>query len=233
MPFRTLARRWVAVAASVAALGATAGGLRAAGRASRTFRPAAPVGSSGPEVLLLRTNAAVARAWRSRGLRGRVVLHAGRFLHFVEDGAPAQEAFAGAGSGRRIDSAVAAAAGPRSHLWVAAATGIARRVHYLIPPRALSERLATIPAQPSALPLAVDDEAHPRTVDGAPPRLSEPVLLDVNASWFDEAEGTELLALLREAGTTTDLVTLSLGEGNDDVSDGARERLRAFAAMLD
>jgi len=175
----------------------------------------------------------VAQAWRSRGLRGRIVLHAGRFLHFIEDGVPVREAFAGTGSGRRMDAAFAAAAGPRSHLWVAAATGIARRVHYLIPPRALRERLATIPAQPSALPLAVDDEAHPRTVDGAPPRLSEPVLLDVNASWFDEAEGTELLALLREAGTTTDLVTLSLGEGNDDVSDGARERLRAFAAMLD
>jgi len=226
------AGRWGAAAAVLAFASASAGGLHVAGRAGRTFVTAgAPVGP-GPEVVLVRTNADAARAWHARGLRGRVVLHAGRFLHFVEESGSLLELSRGPGSGRAWERVLLEAAGPRNHLWVAAAGGVARSVRYLSPPAALRVRLGAIGKAGSTLPLAIPDRAFPRWIDEEAPRLAEPVLVDVNASWFDESGGEELLALLRRAGTTTDLVTLSLAEGNDDVSEAARARLRAFAASL-
>ncbi len=229
---RANASGWVVAALVVTVAAASAVGLHALGRAVRPFGTASALGTPGPEILLVRTNGGAAVAWRSRGLRGRVVLHAGRFLHFVTEERAFRPMASGPGSGGDWAAAVFGGAGKRNHLWVAAVTGVARRVHYLSPPGALRERLQAIGRSGSALPLDIDERALPRTIDAAPPRLAEPVLLDVNASWFDESGGDELLVLLRAAGTTADVVTLSLAEGNEDVSDAARERVRAFAAKL-
>ena len=87
-----------------------------------------------------------------------------------------------------MDAALLAAAGPRNHLWVAAELGIARHVWFVSPPAALSARLATLDRARADLPIRIDAQAHPRELDGRAPVCDEAVLLDVNASWFDEGE---------------------------------------------
>ena len=213
-------RRAIALAAIAVLSGAA---LHLLGRARRVIGPGRPVSAAGAEVLLVRRNGAVLEAWRERGLRGRVVVHVGRFLHFVAEDDPAEPA-AALHAPRH--------AGARNHLRVAAETGIARRIVYVIPPAALAARLRAEGADPALPSLAFPAEAFPRAIAAAPPASDEPVLLDVNASWFDEATPEALLAALRDARLASDLVTLSLAEDAGDVSDRARDGLRRFAANL-
>ena len=209
--------------------------LGAVGRARRTVGPARPVEAGRTEVLLVARNADVAAAWATRGERGRVVLHAGRFLHFVpaDPAWLAAQAAAGAGSARAVDAAALAAADQRSYLWAAAEAGVARRIAYLVPPRTFARRLEASAAAPGGATAAGPRDAPwlLRTASPAAPG-GEPVLLDVNASWFDEAGGDDLLRLLGEARVEADLVILSLAEDAPAVPEAARAALRAFAARL-
>jgi hypothetical protein len=206
--------------------------LDTTGRAAR--RP--PQAPPSPRVLLLRTDADVLGAWRARELRGRTVVHAGRFLHFVDDRVRSltSELLARPGTGRLLDDRLAAASGPRDYLAVAASLGIARRIHYVSPRRALTERLDVLaPGGVPDLPLRIDVQSFPRYLDGRLPPVGEPVLLDVNASWFDEEEGATLLEAIGAAGLRVELATLSLAEDGPDVSPGARDALRDFARRLE
>jgi len=202
------------------------------GRAARGS--SSPAEGGIPEVLLLRTDAEVVRAWRSRGLRGRTVVHAGRFLHFVgADGAGLLDrTLTAPGAGATLDPLLEAQATPASYLWVAFQLRVARRLFFVSPPKALADRLRSLDQDDSALPLQIDAEAAPRALDRSAPHLAEPVLLDVNASWFDEADGEALLAGVRAARLRVELVTVTLAEDADDVSPAARVAARAFAAAL-
>ncbi len=224
-------RHWSLAAAVTAATVSCAFGLEAAGRFARVVGRAAAPGA-GAEVLVIRTNADVVRTWRTRGLRGRVVLHFGRFLHFVEDEVIPVEGMAAPGHGRAVDAALLTEAGPRNYLRIAAELDIARRVEFVSPPAALGARLSSIGRAQADLPLDIDDGPQARELDAAPPAVSEPVLVDVNASWFDEGDPTRLVAELRTARISSDLVTVSLAEDSADVSDRARERARAFARAI-
>jgi hypothetical protein len=188
-----------------------------------------------PPVLLARTSADVVKAWRSHGMRARTIVHAGRFLHFVEShGAKTVRlALTERGSGAKADALLQAEASPANYLWVAASTNVARRIFYLSPPKALAARLDSLRLTPAALPLQIDAAAIPRTLAASPPHLlEEPVLLDVNASWFDEADGATLLASVRGSGLRMELVTVGLAEDAADVTPAARAAARAFAASL-
>ncbi len=224
-------RCWALAVAVAAAMVTYAIGLEVAGRFTRVMGRAAMAGA-GAEVLVVRTNADVVRAWHARGVRGRVVVDFGRFLHFVEDETIPAEAMAAPGRGRVADAALLAAAGPRNYLRIAAELDIARRVEFVSPPAALDARLSSIGRAQADLPLDIDDGPLARELDAAPPAVSEPVLVDVNASWFDEGEPALLVAELRTARMSSDLVTVSLAEDSTDVSDRARERARAFAHAI-
>jgi len=76
---RAIALAIVAVLAGVA--------LHLLGRSRRVIGRGRPIAAA--EVLLVHRNGAVLDAWRERGLRGRVVVHVGRFLHFVSEDDPA------------------------------------------------------------------------------------------------------------------------------------------------
>jgi hypothetical protein len=225
------ARVWLAAAGVAVASLAALATLDAAGRAARDA-PGLPAAE--PEVLLVRTSAAAVEAWRARGVRGCTVVHAGRFLHFVSDeDAPVVAAvLTGPGRGSALDDALVRRAGPRNHLWVAAATGLAWRVAYVPPPRALDERLAALGLGRDAVPARLASETFPRLLLAAPPRTDERVVLDVNASWFDEGTPADLLDALRASGLRPALVTLSLAEDATDVSAAARAALRVFGATL-
>lgn len=208
--------------------------LQSVGRSSRRG-PAMSGGRPGAaEIVLARSDAEVVAAWRSRQLRGLTLVHAGRFLHFVEDDGVrlTRRTLTVPGTGAELDRLLAASAAPPNHLWVAASLGVVRRIFYVSPPRALEARLASLGVGPGSLPIRVDAETFPRNLHRSPPRLDEPVLLDVNASWFDESDATALLGALRASGLAVALATISLAEDAEDVSPAARDAARAFAAEL-
>jgi hypothetical protein len=206
--------------------------LDAIGRASRGPIRATAGGTT--EVFLSQTDAGVLGAWRSRGLRGRTVVHAGRYLHFVgeEEAQLLSRTLTVPGTGRKLDQLLEARAAPPNYLRVAVALRVARRLFFVSPPKALADRLGSLGLTAAALPLHIDVEATPRTLDGTPPQLEEPVLLDVDASWFDEADGHTLLAALRGSRLKIELATVSLAEDAEDVTPAARDAARGFATEL-
>lgn len=209
-------------------------GLEAAGRGARRMGSSAPVARGGAEVALVRDGAEALGAWRSRGFRGRVVVHVGRFLHFVEPeeaGRLGRGELLRTGSGRIVVEEVARRVEDVSYLWAAAQAGVARRIAYAEPPATFRARAAALELAGDG-PLDLQIMGFPREARPALPSVSEPVLLDVAASWFDEGTGEELSRMLEASGLRVDLVTLNLLEGSADVSDAARARLRAFGERV-
>jgi hypothetical protein len=234
-PSRTEARR-DALAAGLVAVVSGAISLLVVGAGSTAQREVTGTAPDArrPRVLLLGTDREVVRTWAASGLRGRTVVHAGRFLHYIDD--EIVELTAGVltrpGTGRALDESLDARASPRNYLAVASATGVARRIFYVSPPRALDQRLASLGMTREALPLRIDAGPAPRVLDGTFPSLEEPVLLDIDASWFDESDGDALLRALSSRGLKIELATLPLAEDADDVSPSARQALQAFAPLL-
>ena len=219
----------IVVAATVLAIG-----LEHLGRTSRRVRAAAPALAGTVEVVLARNGAEVLRAWRERGFTGRTVMHVGRFLHFVEpSGADHLQAelLTGPGQGPVLVEAFARQANDENYLWTAAETGVARRLLYVSPEGSLRLRAAEL-EEPFDGSLDLELNGFTREATVTVPPVAEPVLLDVAASYFDEGSGEALFHMLEEAGIRADLVTLSLLEGSDGVTESARNRLRAFALAL-
>ncbi len=215
-------RRTLPVSLAIAlALAGTALGLEGVGRSARAMGAARSLRDGRLEVHLVGDAAAVYRLWKEAGVRGRTLVQVGRFLHFV----PAQDddPFTGActalpfaGAEAKLDN--------RNFLWVAGYAGVVRRAYYVVPP----ERFR----KPAGTWDRVDVEGFPLRVSTRLPRLREPVLFDVHASYFEATDGAALLDELRASGLATDLVTMDLAQDSPDVSDRARDRLRAFARAL-
>lgn len=160
------------------------------------------------------------------------MVHAGRFLHFVvppEASAQAVALLDRPGSTPRLLRAFAGRVDHQNYLWVAAETGVARRVDYLSPPAALRARLEALGRPASAAEAEISFEGFPRSMGLRAPRTDEPVLLDISASWFDESDEAALVAALRAAKLRAAVVTLCLSEGAPDVSEAARARLQELA----
>lgn len=223
-------RAGVAAALTLAAACAVPLGLNALGRSTRAFvrSPAA-----GPELVVVANGREALSAWRARGLRGRALVHAGRFLHFVEE---TQGATRGAvlrpGAGDALTQRLVSGAGPTDYLWVAASAGVARRIAYVAPPTALAERLAALGQPAEALPIPLPSRDFPRELHGALPGFDEPVLVEVSASWFDDPRAPDLSAALRAGRPRCDLVVVNLATDAADVSDGARAAARELAAAI-
>ncbi|HET9555421.1 MAG TPA: hypothetical protein VFP50_20830 [Anaeromyxobacteraceae bacterium] len=217
---------WLAACCVAVPVALQAGGL--------SLREPAGVGRRAPTVVVARTDAEVVAAWRARGYVGWTVVHAGRFLHFVDDEGSrlTRRTLTEAGTGPALDRLLEAAATPADYLWTAASLRVARRLFYVSPPGALRGRLAALGRAAEVLPLRIDAAAIPRTLDALPPSLDEPVLLDVNASWFDDADAGALREALRRARLRCGLVIVSLAEDAADVSPAARSAARAFAASF-
>lgn len=236
-PTRPSARRLWAFSIVIALVAlAIFAALEVVARAARRIGTAGVVPSSHAEVVLARNGAEVLGLWRARGVGGRIVVHVGRFLHFVEPEQAAhlqQEVLTGVGTGRRLVADLAAMVRSENYLWTASETGVARTVLFTEPSASLLARASALDlALAEGEPLDLEYKAFPREAGTDLPRVGEPVLLDIGASYFDEGTGEALMDMLRRAGLRSDLVTLNLLEGNEDVSDSARARLRAFRLTI-
>lgn len=224
---RPLARGWAAVAGLVAFSALTVGGVEVLGRTTRLYH-------GETEILLVRSGRAALHAWRERRVQGRILVHAGRFLHFVDDDRDAamREALTATGRGKELDDLLERLAGPAKYLWVAASTGIVRQIVYVSPPEALDERLGKLGWTRAALPASIPWEVFPRTLEASFPRIDEQVILEICASWFDDPRATDPVGQILASGLHPDLIVVNLAEDAEDVSEPAREKARALAAAL-
>jgi hypothetical protein len=211
--------------------------LQGFARARRVMETSEPVASGGVVPVTAANGRAVLEEWLRRGVAGRTVLHVGAFLHSVTPagfGRTAAPLEAKAGEEAALRDAIRGAASDQSYLWAAVELGIARRIVFVEPRKAILSRASDLDRPPPGPgePLDLGVRGLDRVAYDRVPRLPEPVLLDVAASWFEEGDPEALWAELQAAGLRADVVTLNRLGGSDDVRDGARERLAAFAARF-
>lgn len=209
--------------------------LHREGKASRVFERIYSLSEANIPAYMLNRSSDLYSLWKKKGLRGRIVLHMGRYFHFVS----AENAlhFGGIGDFEEAREWVRRGAETsvteRNFLWVAVEHDIAREIYHLLPRSSFGQLLE------KARPEERDDEGiitsyygSKRVITDRIPHLHEPVLLNIDASFFESSDVAAIAAELKESGLKVDLLTLCLSEDNPDVSTVERERLREFSRVF-
>lgn len=177
-------------------------------------------------------------AWKSNGLRGRVLVSLSRRLNFVF---PTEKAIMPSGlfppEYFSFSQAVERNLGAENFLLVSLESGLARKIVHLVPERLYAERFAFRRDNGGAVHeqdrVALTFFGSPRIITTmrhfAPPR--EPVLLYVNASVFRDDEPEALLRWLLATDLEADQVALCRSFDDSEVTEGERKKLAAFGRL--
>ena len=203
-----------------------------AGERARTYRP---VPEGHVEIRVVRTSAQLYRYWQRLGLQGRIVVHAGRYLHYVDD----EEHPLGYAAPPSYPVTVTSVRGEREKrvdhtnlLWLAVQANIARCLYMVMTPADFTARFTSgtdTPPRERDGSIRVHDFGAPRIILDAIPRVGERVVLNMDASYFSGDSGGQLLQSLRDGKLHADVITLCLSEDNPDVT--ASERVRALETV--
>lgn len=167
--------------------------------------------------------------WQKQRVHGRIVVHLGRFLHFMEAGYSS-------GGPPQIATIVAdhehftiKRTSYKDFLWVAFQTNIAREIYTVLPPADFKARFDTTQTQKE---IVTHEYCSPRIFATNLPEVSEPVLLNIDASFFASTDAAQLIDNLIKSGLKADIVTICLAEDNPDVTDLDRQKARNFVKLL-
>ncbi len=124
-------------------------------------------------------------------------------------------------------------------LWVSGTLGQVRRIYHVLPPVDLQRRvdegrrLGYPGIAADGLSIRANADGYLRWISSDIPRLREPVVLLVEASYFD-AGGTseDLVRGITEAELAIALLTLCEERADPNVSDAARDELERFGGSL-
>lgn len=178
--------------------------------------------------------------WKRLGMHGRLLLHFGRFVHFV----PIEENVLFAGNGQfpvrttnmleyyeqKIDNT--------NFLWVATQANIGRSARIVMPPSDFRDKydIAVQSHNPDVSLNATGIVTHYHgtrwVISDRVIPVEEPVLVSVDASYFAQSDPASLLAELVSSGISTDLMILYRGVDNPEVTDRERQRLNEFAKLV-
>lgn len=176
--------------------------------------------------------------WKKSGYKGRVIVSLSRRLNFIESEESALippasfpvKVF-------NLATSIEAALDDKNFLFVSLLEGITREIIHIVPDRAFQEKQRFAEKNGIAATngkIKVPFRGSPRWI--APlselKQITEPVLLYVNASFFEEIEPAALFNHLRDIGLKTDLVVLCRSFDDDEVTPLEREKLDAFARMM-
>jgi len=228
----------------VLALVTTLFGLEKAGRSARFAGTAHALTDSSLPLKVLAEPGDVFALWKQQGVRGTIIVHVGRELHF----APVEKDNESAAPSFPIVVTAAAlkyepALDAKNFLWLAMRTNMARQVITVLPDDSFREKVSLVreAMQKGYLGiLAMDNRtivAHElgskRVIaDGYLPAIDEPVVLNVDSSIFDSYEPAALHAMIGKSGLKIALMTCCLSESNAAVTDQARARLKEFAQLV-
>lgn len=197
-----------------------------AGRVSALMADSA--NGAGSPIRLVKTTSDVLHVWHQASVKGRIVVHVGRYLHFVPvDGVrptSTTQLFPFdplAGLADQISE--------QNFLWFSMRNRVAREVHTVLPPEVMRMKLEAAALDPDSDLLELRDLGNLRVLRNSLPTLIEPVLLNLDASYFDSTAADGLAEALVRSGLRWDVATLCLAIDNPLVSDRQRTAALAWA----
>lgn len=207
--------------------------METAGARGRKFHPVMDSGVI--EIRVIRTNVELYNYWKSLGLNGRIVLHAGRYLHYVADdetamGYKATPTYPVIIQPTKVE--LEKRVNYTNVLWVAVQTNIARALYMLMTTDDFNARFsseADFPEHRKGGAFKDHDFGAPRVILDTIPPVKEQVVLNMDASYFSGVFGENLLNKIQEGALRADVITLCLSEDNPDVRE--HERLQAMKVL--
>lgn len=180
--------------------------------------------------------------WEEKQVHGRVAVHLGKFLHFLK---PASHS-SGSGAPMEITRGTTYAdilandathynndrADHKSYLWVAFQTNLIRAIYHVIPPDDFIKRFQLKDASEAQKDKVQHEFGSPRIITTRLPVIAEPVLLNIDASFFASTDPAQFLALLLKSGIKSDVISVCLAEDNPDVSAADRQKMQTFIGLL-
>lgn len=183
--------------------------------------------------------------WKKQGYSGNVLIHVGNYLHFIPQNSPLV-------STRRLPSreeivrqilAYESALTHRNVLWVAMQENMLRYIHVVLPHvtyekkrQEISRGMKHAPSYERAILRSSEiDDAEMgllRTLSDTMPKVNEPVLVNIDASYLATSDIQSFAMALKQSGLRIRLLTFCLSEDSPDVNDQDRERLRQLAQIL-
>jgi len=168
--------------------------------------------------------------WKEKQVRGRIVVHLGKFLHFTESEPPGTTLIPEVVNYHSHFSD--AQTSYRDFLWVALQTNIAREIITVIPPEDFKERFGLDKSLSAPHDVVNHEYGSLRTFTTRLPSTPEPVLLNIDASYFASTDAAQLMDSLLKSALQADMVTICLAEDNPDVTDPERKKLLEFVRLL-
>lgn len=193
-------------------------------------------------VYVVHNTSDVCTLWQEKHAYGRVAVHLGRFLHFLRPGTASyaelsqmqltgttsyQDIFANDHNHFNNDRA-----DYKSYLWVAFQSNMVREIYNVIPPGDFQKRFGLKDAAAVQKDIFEHASGSPLISTTRLPALAEPVLLNIDASFFASTDPAQFLALLLKSGIKSDIISVCLAEDNPDVSAADRQKLQTFIALL-
>jgi hypothetical protein len=208
------------------------------GKSSRVYRQTYEISESALPVYTSKNSADLLSFYKSQGFRGRLFVHIGNYLHFFGLGNDIYR-----GNDRfpikvfSLFDAYEERITVKNFLWVMMQGNIAREIYYLLPDAVFYKKMKTARAEGRNVSVTADRVVanyygSRRVISHRLPDIKEPVLLNIDASYFESTEADGLMKELKSSGLRIDALTLSFAEDNPYVTDVARERLKVFAEEL-
>lgn len=208
------------------------------GRSARVYREAHNISDGRVSAVIVNKTTDVYYLWKTKGFKGRVVLNIGKFPHFSEvDSRFFYKIYRESEvSGRDIIKNYENELNYENFLRVAMEGNIAREVYNMLPPDAFKKVSEDGLTREKSIKQTDDEIINHITgsklvIARHVPPLKEPVLINVDASYFSSGTN-DLVRELRASNINSDLVTFCLSEDNPDVTDNERERLLEFARQF-
>ena len=165
-------------------------------------------------------------------LRGRLLLHIGRHLHFVEVAATdIYRPDRGSLANLDLDAAYLQSVNHRNYLWLAARAGMFRTIHYLLEEGSFQEKSAEAGVL-GAEEFSVSDNGFPRVLSLRPVAGKEQPLVHIDGAWLEGHSPEETVALLKKLPVKPDIIILSASEDDPGRTVLARERIASLKGLL-
>lgn len=222
----------------LAALIVSAVALNGAGRGARVIDRSERISNPSVKMVTVQKTTEIYALLKERGMRGRVLVHAGKYLLFTE----VEESLS-----RRVESLPVhfqeslreseKGLSPRNVLWMAMRANMVRKVFYVMSDSAFQERLSKLDGTARDISVGRDSivthyKGSERVVSNRFPGIREPVILTIDASFMDAPDVRHIAESMQRSGLSVDLMLFCRAEDNPDVDDTERTRLDELRLVL-
>lgn len=209
------------------------------GKSSRIYGTSYQLFEKGVPVHIMNKAVDVYSLWKEKGYRGRVVIHLGKYLHFVSMSRKEIDALMQRRLTMDFDivNEYEKEVSYKNFLWLALEGNIARNVYNVLTPDVFAEKFRpggkeNVSGERGNKIILTNQFGSKRVISDHIPYIDEPVLLNIDASYFDSKEAEDIVGKLKKAGIKIDMITLCLSEENPEVSDMNRNHLKDLGARL-